>query len=107
MPCWAGGGVFWPTQARARARLAAQSAQQRGTAGETVLQCVAHMPARGREFNDVGCNGGRGEVDRSSIDGGIRGGSPPWVRFCGREVVVRHGRGQAITGVGSIWPAGA
>jgi hypothetical protein len=32
----------------------------------------------------------------------IPGGSPPWVRFCGGEVVVRHGRGQAITGVGSI-----
>ena len=30
------------------------------------------------------------------------GGSPPWVRFQDGEVVVRHGRGQRITGVGSI-----
>jgi hypothetical protein len=28
--------------------------------GGTVLRCGAHMPARGREFNDAGGNGGRG-----------------------------------------------
>jgi hypothetical protein len=36
-----------------------------------------------------------------------RGGSPPLVRFYSGEVVARHGRVQGITGVGSIWPAGA
>ena len=43
-----------------------------------------------------------GEVDRSSAGGEIRGGSPPWVRFRGGEVVLLHGREQAITGVGPI-----
>jgi hypothetical protein len=33
---------------------------------------------------------------------GIHGGSPPLVRFRGGEVVLLHGREQAITGVGPI-----
>jgi hypothetical protein len=45
---------------------------------------------------------GEGEVDRSSAGGGIRGGCPPWFWFCGGEAVARHGRGQAIAGVGLI-----
>ena len=45
---------------------------------------------------------GEGEVDRSSAGGGIRGGSPPWFRFCGGEAVARHGRGLVFTGVGPI-----
>jgi hypothetical protein len=43
-----------------------------------------------------------GEIDRSSAGGGIRDGSPPWFRFCGGEAMARHGRGQAIIGVGPI-----
>jgi hypothetical protein len=43
---------------------------------------------------------GRSTGVRPAVE--IRGGSPPWVRFRGGEVLVRHGRGQAITGVGSI-----
>jgi hypothetical protein len=92
-------GVFQPT----RARLAAQLAQQRGDdGGGTALRCRAHMPARGGGLTGAGGNGGRGRSAgvRPAVE--IRGGSPPWVRFCGGEVVVRHGRGQAITGVGSI-----
>jgi hypothetical protein len=45
---------------------------------------------------------GEEEVDRSSAGGGIRDGSPPWFRFYGGAAVARHGRGQAITGVGPI-----
>jgi hypothetical protein len=41
---------------------------------------------------------GEGEVDQSSVGGGIRGGSPTRERFCGGEAVARHGRWQAITG---------
>jgi hypothetical protein len=103
MPCWVGGYFGPPRRERARGGavggLVGPAARD---GGGMALRCGAHMTARGREFNGVGCNGRRGEVDRSSTDGGIRGGSPPWVRFRGGEVVVRHGRGQAITGVGSI-----
>jgi hypothetical protein len=70
--------------------------------GGTVLRCGVHMPARGREFNGAGGNGGRGRSTGVRPAVGIHGGSPPWVRFHGGEVVVLHGRGQAITGVGSI-----
>jgi hypothetical protein len=45
---------------------------------------------------------GGGESTRVRPAVGIRGGSPPWVRFRGGEVVVLHGREQAITGVGPI-----
>jgi hypothetical protein len=71
-------------------------------AGTTALRCGAHMPARGREFNGAGDNGGRGRPTEVRPAVGIHGGSPPWVRFRGGEVVVLHRRGQAITGVGSI-----
>jgi hypothetical protein len=90
-----------PGRERARARasaLAAQLAQQRGT----TLRCGAHMPARGREFNSAGGNGGRGRPTGVRPAEGIRGSSPPWVRFRGGEVVLLHGREQTITGVGPI-----
>jgi hypothetical protein len=47
-------------------------------------------------------NGGRGRPTgiRPAVE--IRGGSPPWVRFRGGEVVLLHGRKQAIIGVGPI-----
>jgi hypothetical protein len=58
--CLAGpGGVFRPTRARARAG-ARWWPSSEGWRGGTVLRRGAHMPARGREFNDVGGNGGRG-----------------------------------------------
>jgi hypothetical protein len=60
------------------------------------------MPARGREFNGAGGNGGRGRPTGVRPAVGIRGGSPPWVWFRGGDVVVLHGWGQAIIGVGSI-----
>jgi hypothetical protein len=57
--------------------------------------------------------GGGGLTARTATEGGgestgvrpavgIRVGSPPWVRFRGGEVVLLHGREQAITGVGPI-----
>ena len=67
-----------------------------------MLRCGAHMPARGSEFNGAGGNGGRGRSTGVRPAVGIRGGSSPWVRFRGGEVVVLHGRGQAIIGVASI-----
>jgi hypothetical protein len=78
-------GVFWPNRARARVRalLAAQLAQQRGTAGER--RCGAHMPARGREFNGTSGNGGRG---RSTGGGNQR-------RFSAVGPVPRRGGGGA------------
>jgi hypothetical protein len=60
------------------------------------------MPARGREFNGAGGNRGKGRSTGVRPAVGIHDGSPPLVRFRGGEVVVLHGRGQAITGVGSI-----
>ena len=97
------GGISAHPGASARAaRLAAQLAQQRGTTGGTTLRCGAHMPARGGIFNGAGDNGGRGRPTGVRPAVGIRGGSPPWVRFHGGVVVLLHGRGQAITGVGSI-----
>jgi hypothetical protein len=103
MPCWAGGGGYFGPPRRERAGAAGGPVGPAARDdGGTALRCGAHMPARGREFNGAGCKGRRGEVDRSSTGSGIRGGSPPWVRFRGGEVVVRHERGQAITGVGSI-----
>jgi hypothetical protein len=79
--------------------LAARLAQQRGGDG-----AVARGPhAREREGGSRRLNDdGEGEVDRSSVGGGIHGGSPPWFRFCGGEAVARHGQGQAFTGVGPI-----
>ena len=70
--------------------------------GGTALRCGAHMPARGREFNGVGGNGGRGRPTGVRPAVGIHGGSPSWVWFRGGEVVLLHEREQAITGVGPI-----
>ena len=70
--------------------------------GGTALRCGAHMPAMGRGLNGAGGNGGRGRSTEVRPAVEIRGGSPPWVRFRGGEVVVLHGRGQAIIGVGLI-----
>jgi hypothetical protein len=68
----------------------------------TALWRGVHTPARGGGFNGADGNGGRGRSTgvRPAVE--FRGGSPPWVRFCGGEAVARHGRGQGITGVGSI-----
>jgi hypothetical protein len=93
------GGISAHPGASARGgALAAQLAQQRGTA----LRCGAHMPARGREFNGAGGNGGRGRPTGVRPAVGIHGGSPSWVWFRGGEVVLLHEREQAITGVGPI-----
>jgi hypothetical protein len=99
-----GRGDFGPL-GRERARegaLAARLAQQRGGDGGGRRRGAG--PTRQGEGGGSRClnDDGEGEVDRSSTGGGIRGGSPPWFRFCGGEAVARHGRGQAFTGVGAI-----
>jgi len=50
--------------------------------------------------------GGRGSTGvRPAV--GIRGGSPPSVRFCDGEAVAEHEWKMRITGAGLISPAGA
>jgi hypothetical protein len=93
--CLAGpGGILAHPGASARAGAAGGPVgpAARGRRG-TALWRGAHMPARGRGLNGVGGNGGRRRSTgvRPAVE--IRGGSPPWVRFRGAEVVVRHGWG--------------
>jgi hypothetical protein len=98
-----GGGISAHTGASSRAdALAAQLAQQRG--GDGGGRCCGAGPTcqRGGGFNGTDGNGGRGESTGVRPAVGIRGGSPPWVRFRGGEVVLLHGREQTITGVGPI-----
>jgi hypothetical protein len=55
-------GYFGPPgRERVRADAAGGPVGPAARDGEgTTLRCGAHMPARGREFNDAGGNGGRG-----------------------------------------------
>jgi hypothetical protein len=76
-------------------------AQQRGDGGGNGAAVRGPHASEGRGLTGAGGNGGRGSTGvRPAVE--IRDGSPPWVQFHDGEVVVRHGRGQAITGVGSI-----
>jgi hypothetical protein len=102
LPCWAGGISAHPGASAA----AAQLAQQRGGNGGG-RRCGAGPTRQRGGVNGADRNGGRGRPTgiRPAVE--IRGGSPPWVRFRGGEVVLLHGRKQAITGVGPILPAGA
>jgi hypothetical protein len=65
--------------------------------------------SEGREFNGAGDKGGRGRPTGVRPAVGIRGGSPPWVRFRGGEGVVLHraGAGDHRGGVnltgGGLW----
>jgi hypothetical protein len=96
-----GRGGFQPTRARARERgaLAAQLAQQRGGDG-AVARGPHASEGEGLTARTTTEGGGESTGVRQAV--GIRGGSPPWVRFRGGEVVLLHGREQAITGVGPI-----
>jgi hypothetical protein len=93
------GGGFRRTRARARWRPSWPSSE--GETAGTALWCGAHVPARGGLKARTTTEGG-GESTGVRPAVGIRDGSPPWVRFRGGEVVLLHGREQAITGVGPI-----
>ena len=99
-PAWLGRGGFWPTQ-RERGRRPSWPSSEGGTVGDGAVVRGPHASEGG--FNGADGNGGRGERStgvRPAVE--PRGGSPPWVRFCGGEAVARHGRVQGITGVGLI-----
>jgi hypothetical protein len=101
--CLAGpGGNFGPPRReRGRGwRPSWPNSEGGGTAGDGAVARRPHA-SEGGGFNGADGNGGRGSTGvRSAVE--FRGGSPSWVRFCGGEAVARHGRGQGITGVGSI-----
>jgi hypothetical protein len=66
------------------------------SAGETVgngTVARAHTSVRGGGVNGAerATEGGKSTGARPPVKS--RGGSPPWVRFCGGGAVVRHGRG--------------
>jgi hypothetical protein len=63
----------------------------RETAGNGVAR--AHTSARGGGVNGVerATEGGKSTGARPPVKS--RGGSPPWVRFCGGGAVARHRRG--------------
>jgi hypothetical protein len=104
-----GPGGFWPRR-RERERagaLSAHLAQPRGaTAGEWHCGAGPHARERG-EGNGVNDTEGGARARPGPVGGEPRGGSPPSVRFCGREAVAEHGRLMGVTGVGRISPAGA
>jgi hypothetical protein len=96
---WAGGDFGPPGRECARAARLRPSwpscaGRRRGTA-------PWRGPARQREggADGVDGNGGRG-FDRGPAGDESRGGSPPWVRFFGGEVVAKHGRVKGVTRVG-------
>jgi hypothetical protein len=71
------------------------------TAGDGAV-ARAHTSARGG-----GVNGAERATEGGKSIGAwppvkSRGGSPPWVRFCGGGAVARHGRWSAVWGGGSI-----
>jgi hypothetical protein len=87
---WARGGDFGPLSAGAGA-LAAQLAQLRGSDGGGRHRS-AGPPARERGGADgVGGNGGGEGARPGPVDGELRGGSPPPIRFCDGEAVAEHG----------------
>jgi hypothetical protein len=60
------------------------------TAGGSAV-ARAHQPGRGGGADSVDGNGGGGGEARSGpVDGELRGGSPPPVRFCDGVVVAEH-----------------
>jgi hypothetical protein len=103
-PALLGRGEFWPTRAQARARgrgWRPSWPNSEGTAGDNTVVRGPHA-SEGRGLNGVGGNGGRGRSTGVRPPVESRDGSLPWVRFRGGEAGARHGRGQGITGVGSI-----
>jgi hypothetical protein len=95
-----GGGILAHPGASARARQAAQLAQQRGRWRGTA-PWRGPTRQRGKGLNGVGQRrrGGRSTEARPPMKS--HGGSPPWVRFCGGGAVARHGRGQVLAAVRS------
>jgi hypothetical protein len=80
------------------------------TAGETAgdgVEARAHQPVREEGADGVGDNGGGKGLDRGRPAVGIRGGSPPPVRFCDGGAVAEHEWKMRIIGAGLISPAGA
>jgi hypothetical protein len=96
------GGILAHSGASARAGAAGGPAGPiaRETTGDGAV-AQAHTSARegGLTARDND-GGGRSTGARPPVKS--RDGSPPWVRFRGGGAVARHGRGQGITGVGSI-----
>jgi hypothetical protein len=92
--CWAR-GRFWPI--RARARGCGRGRQPtRPISEETAwdgAMARAHTSARGGGVNGAerATEGGKPTEARPPVKS--RGGSLPWVRFCGGGEVARHGRG--------------
>jgi hypothetical protein len=87
------GGDFGPSR-RERARAAGSPLGP--SAGETAgndAVARAHTSARGGGVNGVerATEGGKSTGARPPVKS--RGGSPPWVRFCGGGAVARYGRG--------------
>jgi hypothetical protein len=94
-------------RARARARFAAQTAQQRGDGGGDGAVARAHQPGReGGGLTALLVTEGKGG-STGPVDGELRGGYPPSVRSSGGEGVAKHGRLEWVTMVGQIWPVGA
>jgi hypothetical protein len=96
-------------RARARARFAAQTAQQRGDGGGDGAVARGHQPGRERGADGATGNGGEGGLDRAG-----RRQAPWWFSAVG--LVLWRGRGgearavgvgHELMMVGRIWPAGA
>ena len=102
------GGNFGPVGASARGRARfrptwpSRAGRRRGT---TLWRGPACLREGGRTALTARREGR--ELDRGPVGGEPRGGSPPSVRFCGGEMVAKHGRVMGVTGVVRILPAGA
>jgi hypothetical protein len=110
-PAGPGGILAQMAQARAGGRAFGPhgpAARGDGEGGGGEWRCGAGPHARegGGETALTARREGR-ELDRSPVGGEPRGGSPPSVRFRGRETVAKHGWLMGVTGVGRILPAGA
>jgi hypothetical protein len=92
--CWAGGKI-WPTRARARVRGRGRRPSRpisEGDGGGRRRGAGPHV-SEGRGFNGAEQRRGGGRSTEARPPVRSRGGSPPWVQFCGGGAVARHGRG--------------
>jgi hypothetical protein len=71
------------------------------------VEARAHQPGREEGADGIGDNGGERGSTGVQPTVGIRGGSPPSVRFCDGEAVAEHEWWMRIAGAGRISPAGA